>query len=75
MLDLQENHPQETQDREIIFQNERARNVHERPLLNHNSNWDKRQVLTMSTLEKDTRQNVHMQSEGEPDLDKIAQRA
>lgn len=57
----------------IIFQNEGDFNVHERPFPNHNNDRGKWQVMMVSAIEKDTEEDVRMQPEGKPDLNKMAQ--
>lgn len=59
----------ELRDREIIFQNEGIRNVHERP---YNSNGGKGQVMIVLDSGKSIEADVPMQPEGEPNLDKMA---
>lgn len=57
---------------EILFQNELAPNIHERPSENHHNEKEKGQVLMVSTVKGD--EDVTMQSKGELDLNKMAQR-
>lgn len=64
----------ELQDGEIIFQNEGACNVHERPFMNHNNDRGKGQVMMVYASERDIREDVPIQPEGDPDLDMMAQR-
>lgn len=62
------------QDREIIFQNEGASNVHERTFPNHNNNRGKEQVRMVSLSRKGIEENVPMYPKGKPKLEKMAQR-
>lgn len=56
------------QDGEIILQDEGTRNVHKRPFLNHN-NKGKGQVMMVSVSA-----NAPQAVEGEPNLDKMAEK-
>lgn len=56
------------QDEEIILQDEGARNVHERPFLNHNDNKGKGHAMMMSTPAST------VGIEGEPDINQMAGR-